>query len=133
MTPDEIIRMARESGCIKPSHPMLQWSFDDSQLERFAALVAAAERKCVVDELTIAYMDGHAKGTAAERNKLATWMMEKGYATGHGDTIEDMLKELDWQIRESERKTCATDAEWCVQNHLEHLIPERIRARGESK
>lgn len=45
MTPDEITRMAQKSGCIKPSHPMLQWSFDDSQLERFAALVAAHERE----------------------------------------------------------------------------------------
>lgn len=29
-----------------------------------------------------------------------------------------------------ERKAIAADADWCVQNHLEHLIPERIRARG---
>jgi hypothetical protein len=27
-------------------------------------------------------------------------MIEKGYATGHGDTIEDLLKELEWQITE---------------------------------
>lgn len=102
---DDIIRMAREAG--------YGWSTADMHfpaLERFAALVAAHER-----------------------NKMARWMMEKGYATGHGDTIEDMLKELDWQARESERKACAADAEWCIQNHLEHLIPERIRASGESK
>ena len=35
-----------------------------------------------------------------EREKVAQWMMEKGYATGHGDTIEDLLKELEWQIDE---------------------------------
>jgi hypothetical protein len=29
-----------------------------------------------------------------------------------------------------ERKACADIAEWCIQNHLEHHIPERIRARG---
>jgi hypothetical protein len=29
-----------------------------------------------------------------------------------------------------EREACASDAEWCIQNHLEHHIPERIRARG---
>jgi len=28
-----------------------------------------------------------------------------------------------------ERKICAEIAEWCIQNHLEHHIPERIRAR----
>ena len=29
-----------------------------------------------------------------------------------------------------ERKICAEIAEWCIENHLEHHIPERIRARG---
>ena len=29
-----------------------------------------------------------------------------------------------------ERKACAEIAEWCIENHLEHHIPERIRARG---
>lgn len=48
------------------------------RLERFAALVAAAER-----------------------NKLAAWMIERGYATGHGDTTEDLLQELEWQIAEN--------------------------------
>ena len=36
--------------------------------------------------------------------KLAQWMMERGYATGHADTIEDLLQELDWQIREQAEK-----------------------------
>ena len=31
-----------------------------------------------------------------------------------------------------EREACAKDAEWCIQNHLEHLMPERIRARKET-
>jgi len=29
-----------------------------------------------------------------------------------------------------EREACAADADWCIQNHLEHFIPERIRARS---
>ena len=29
-----------------------------------------------------------------------------------------------------EREACAFDAVGCIQNHLEHHIPERIRARG---
>ena len=37
---------------------------------------------------------------AAEREKVARWMMERSYATGHGDTIEDLLQELAWQIDE---------------------------------
>ena len=52
--------------------------------EKFAALVAAHERE-----------------------KVANWMVERGYATGHGDTVEDLLKELEWQVAEREREACA--------------------------
>lgn len=49
---------------------------------------------------------------------LAQWMIQHGYATGHGDTMEDLLAELDWQIAENwnramingvetEREACA--------------------------
>jgi hypothetical protein len=40
------------------------------------------------------------------REKVAQWMMERGYATGHGDTVEDLLKELEWQVTEREREAC---------------------------
>lgn len=54
----------------------------------------------------------------SEREKVAAWMIERGYATGHGDTIEDLLQELEWQIAENwtnalvkgvegEREACA--------------------------
>ena len=49
----------------------------DDELRRFAALVAAAERE-----------------------KVARWMIRRGYATGHGDSTEDLLQELDWQVQE---------------------------------
>ena len=39
--------------------------------------------------------------------KVSEWMIDKGYATGHGDTIEDLLKELEWQVAEREREECA--------------------------
>lgn len=39
--------------------------------------------------------------------KLAQWMIRNGYATGHGDTIEDLLQELEWQVVEKEREACA--------------------------
>ena len=48
--------------------------------EKFAALVAAAERE-----------------------KVAAWMIERDYATGHGDTIEGLLKALEWQAKERAR------------------------------
>jgi hypothetical protein len=91
-------------------------------LERFAALVAAAERE-----------------------KVARWMMGRGYATGHGDTIEDLLQELDWQIAENwnralingittEREACAKVCE--TYDHADPLgvsteCAAAIRARGQ--
>ena len=77
MDRDDIIRMAKEAwlrrtGCVW-TEPTC-WS--KNELVRFAELVAAAERE-----------------------KVAAWMMQRGYATGHGDSIEDLLQELDWQIR----------------------------------
>ena len=36
----------------------------------------------------------------ADREKLAQWMIKHGFATGHGDTMDDLLKELTWQIEE---------------------------------
>jgi hypothetical protein len=50
----------------------------------------------------------------AECEKLAHWMRSMGYATGHGDTIEDLLDHLGTQIAEGleaevlmEREACA--------------------------
>jgi len=82
----------------------------------------------------------------AEREKVAQWMMQRGYATGHGDTIEDLLAELDWQIADgwsralmngvkTEREACANVAdehmdgtpEW---NSAANNIASAIRARG---
>jgi hypothetical protein len=101
MTREDITRMAREAGFVG-------FDGDNGSLRRFAALVAAAER-----------------------NKVAQWMMAQGYATGHGDTTEDLLKELEWQVRESEREACAkvceepgwNAANWCA---------KQIRARGQA-
>jgi hypothetical protein len=39
-----------------------------------------------------------AKRAATE--SVALWMIAHGYATGHGDTVEDMLSELEWQAVE---------------------------------
>lgn len=106
MTRDEIINIALEAG-------FSEWAVRTPQdLERFAALVASAER-----------------------NKLAAWMMAKGSATGHGDTTEDLLGELEWQIAEGlkmEREACAQIAEeWLgpVRDRELH-IAAAIRARG---
>ena len=36
-----------------------------------------------------------------DKEKVTQWMIQQGYATGHGDTVEDLLKELEWQIAEN--------------------------------
>jgi len=96
MTPDQLIDLLEKAGMLKEESPgVLGWHPTMQKVERFAALVAAAER-----------------------NKLAKWMIQHSYATGHGDTTEDLLKELEWQIKER------IDA-W------EHSLAEAIRARGQ--
>ncbi len=97
----------------------------DDQVIRFAYLVAAAERE-----------------------KLAKWMMQRGYATGHGDTTEDLLQELGWQIAENwnralingietEREACAkvcegvNSTEDYYGDRVELVCAEAIRERGQ--
>jgi hypothetical protein len=78
---------------------------------------------------------------AAERNKLAAWMIQRGFATGHGDTIKDLLKELEWQIDErisNEREACAKVCD-VLAVHPEYasditkVAAQAIRARGNSE
>ena len=45
MNSADIIRMAREAGLAEPYHPFNPWGASQEALERFAALVAAAERE----------------------------------------------------------------------------------------
>jgi len=40
----------------------------------------------------------------SDKEKLAQWMIQRGYATGHGDSVEALLHELEWQIREQAEK-----------------------------
>jgi len=116
MDREAVIRMAREACDQAPREDWnsTAWVFGDETLERFAGLVAAAER-----------------------NKLAAWMIERGYATGHGDTVEDLLKELEWQIAEREREACAKacediDTEYEGQDVLATWCAAAIRARGQT-
>ena len=81
----------------------------------------------------------------SDKETLAQWMMQHGYATGHGDTMEDLLVELDVQIVENwtralvkgvqgEREACAKfAAEYMEKHEGAHFgIADAIRARGQS-
>ena len=43
----------------------------------------------------------------SDKEKVSQWMMNRGYATGHGDSVVDLLQELEWQVAEREREACA--------------------------
>ena len=77
----------------------------------------------------------------SDKEKVAQWMMHRGYATGHGDTVEDLLKELELQLAENwtnsvmkvaanEREACAKVCEDDFGNGALNLA-DAIRARGE--
>jgi len=61
-----------------------------------------------------------------EREVVANWIMNKGFATGHGDSIVDMLDEIEWQVAEKEREECARRLERVGCHHC----AANIRARG---
>jgi hypothetical protein len=75
---------------------------------------------------------------AAQREKVAAWMWNMGYATGHGDTIEDLLDHLGTQIAEGLKIEMLTEREACADICDQHASIEgiaqkcaaEIRARG---
>jgi len=44
------------------------------------------------------------------RERLASWMASNGLATGHGDTFDDLLDELAWQIEEMRARYAEPEA-----------------------
>lgn len=80
-----------------------------------------------------------------DKEKLAQWMIQRGYATGHGDTIEDLLAELEWQIADgwnralmngvkTEREQCAKVCDDLADKYLDANAADcadEIRLRGE--
>jgi len=126
MTREDILRMAREADPGFEGGPEEDGTLPDcivgfNAIERFFRLA-------------------HESGAAAEREKVAHWMHSMGYATGHGDTIEDLLDHLGTQIAEkmkAEREACAkvcedTTAAWTqpVYNGACMDCAAAIRARG---
>jgi hypothetical protein len=77
---------------------------------------------------------------AAEREKVAHWMRSMGYATGHGDTIEDLLDHLGTQIAEGLEAEVLMEREACAKVCDEHAsvegiaqrCAEQIRVRGKT-
>ena len=110
MTTDDLIPLLEQAGICQEV-----WFEHHRSIERLAALVAAAERE-----------------------KVAAWMRARSYATGHGDTVEDLLKELEWQVAEREREACAKVCFDMAQRHNDirsaalETASEYIQARGKA-
>jgi len=66
---------------------------------------------------------------AKEREVVANWIMDRGFATGHGDSIVDLLDQLEWQIAEKEREAIAV---WLEKECDEQYLADRVRARGQA-
>ena len=85
MKDEEIFELAESNGF---QDDFGRWNFTDEELLDFVLEVQKTERE-----------------------KVVRWMIGQSYATGHGDTIEDLLKHLDWQARDYahklEREACA--------------------------
>lgn len=156
MNKDDIIRIAREAGMVVYEGGQDRVLFDGSivdALTRFAELVVADyQERTKWDGIHTCHSECQRpvcvsirKAVATEREKVAKWMIERSYATGHGDTIEDLLAELDWQIAdgwnralvegsEVEREQCAKlldemAAEDRLSNYYK-VAALRIRERG---
>jgi len=124
MEREQVIRMARESGW---HDELLSVSFTMPLLERLVTIAEDAQAKRMFEEgiVTVGHMRHQ---VAAERNKVASWMMAQGYATGHGDTTEDLLEELDWQITESWSKVIMASVESVREANA--LLCEQLGAEG---
>jgi len=62
----------------------------DCQVNFGATVYVCGKREC---------REYHERLCSGGRERVAFWMMTNGYATGHGDTIEDLLVELEGQAK----------------------------------
>lgn len=129
-----LIKLAQEAGLLRSGEGWTEphrWGV--TEIEKFAALVIEAERNRTWPQDH--WTEYERRIAAIERNKIAVWMMERGYATGHGDTVEDLLTALEWQVREA----CAQVCEARVMGDLNRedmearRCAEAIRKRGKNK
>jgi hypothetical protein len=67
------------------------------------------------------------------RVHIILWGQESGLISKDKCASEKTITQLEDfanLVAAHEREAIAADADWCIQNNLEHLIPERIRARS---
>ena len=52
------------------------------------------------DPLYIQLLKAQLAEAKRDTERLANWMIQNSYATGHGDSIAALVSELDWQHKE---------------------------------
>ena len=110
----------------------------NDEINQCAVLVAAAMeqnlidngwRRCAVGQRSTQFCSqleaAVEAARAEEREKVAHWMMAAGYATGHGDTTEDLLRELAWQADERIAGAGAAEREACA-DICDHLMDTAV-------
>lgn len=72
------------------------------------ALIADGWRRCAVGQGESQHCPMAEANARDAKQRLLEIMRKNGLATGHGDTIDDALKELDWQLSELKGKSDGT-------------------------
>lgn len=123
---------------------------DISRLAREAGIDPESDTLCNYDGWTDTLVDFAVLVAAAERNKLAAWMIQFGFATGHGDTMEQLVDALGSEIVDriefeidvavaAEREACAKVCEIqklkyeeraAASEELRDINPEVARTAG---
>ena len=93
---DDIVDRLRERADRATESPMMSAVRDTLEWE------AADEIVFLRDDIK-QLMNSDKKHDDPAMKLVVHWMMNRSYATGHGDSITDLLNELDWQAQERGR------------------------------
>lgn len=63
-------------------------------------LTARAVNALSDEALTAVVVDAYLRGQELCEVKLSNFMLANSLATGHGETFDDLLRELEWQVKE---------------------------------
>lgn len=113
MNREDVIRMAREAGLVHSA----AWAVGTAYFERFAALVAAAERRKHQADIE------HWKAQAAQAEK---W---RGMAHARHCDSKKVVQEIQCEAMEREREACALACEQSDRFRGAYFA-EKIRARS---
>ena len=115
MTPQELIARARNA--------LTPWFFLDGE-EADPTIAEAVER--AIGSVAEAIATAYSEALAEDREKLAQFMLTHSFATGHGDTTDDLLIELNGEIARRDRWTRAKAIEACIE-----IVGERAQELAE--